>query len=116
MQARYRGLFESLPDAIVIVNDTGRIVHVNAQAVVLFGHAAVAIVGEPVEVLLPPRLRARHVPQRSGYLQQPGLRPMGRGLPLHGLHALGHEFPVEISLSPIDLDGRRLVISAGQAC
>jgi protein-histidine pros-kinase len=80
--------------------------------VVLFGHAAAAIVGEPVEVLLPPRLRARHVPQRSGYLRQPGLRPMGRGLPLHGLHALGHEFPVEISLSPIDLDGRRLVISA----
>ena len=54
----------------------------------------------------------QHLPQRSGYLQQPGLRPMGRGLPLHGLHAEGHEFPVEISLSPIDLDGRRLVISA----
>lgn len=112
VQVRYRGLFESLPDAIVIVNDSGRIVHVNAQAVQLFGHAAELIVGEPVEVLLPQRLRTQHLPQRSAYLREPGLRPMGRGLPLHGLHAKGHEFPVEISLSPIDLDGRRLVISA----
>ena len=112
VQARYRGLFESLPDAIVIVNDSGRIVHVNAQAVQMFGHLAGQIVGEPVEVLLPQRLRRQHLPQRSAYLQQPGLRPMGRGLPLHGLHAQGHEFPVEISLSPIELDGRRLVISA----
>jgi protein-histidine pros-kinase len=112
VQSRYRDLFESLPDAIVIVNDSGRIVHVNAQAVDLFGHAAEAVIGEPVEVLLPPRLRVQHVPQRSAYLQAPGLRPMGRGLALHGLHADGHEFPVEISLGPIDMEGRRMVISA----
>lgn len=112
VQARYLGLLESLPDAIVIVNDTGRIVHVNAQAAQLFGHAADALIGEVVEVLLPPRLRAQHLPQRSAYLQQPGQRPMGRGLDLQGLHADGHEFPVEISLSPVALDGRRLVISA----
>jgi protein-histidine pros-kinase len=110
--ARYGDLFEALPDAIVIVNDSGRIVHVNAQAVALFGHAPARVIGEPVEVLLPPRLRAQHLPQRSGYLQSPRLRPMGRGLDLLGMRADGAEFPVEISLGPIELEGRRLVISA----
>ena len=112
VRARYGDLFEALPDAIVIVNDSGRIVHVNAQAVALFGHAPARVIGEPVEVLLPPRLRAQHLPQRGGYLQSPRLRPMGRGLDLLGMRADGTEFPVEISLGPIELEGRRLVISA----
>lgn len=112
VHARYRGLFASLPDAIVVVNDSGRIVHANAQAETLFGQTDEVLIGEPVECLLPPRLRAQHLPQRNNYLVQPGLRPMGRGLELHGLRADGTEFPVEVSLSPIELDGRRLVISA----
>ena len=112
VHARYRGLFASLPDAIVVVNDSGRIVHANAQAEALFGRVDADLVGEPVECLLPPRLRAQHLPQRNSYLFQPGLRPMGRGLELFGLRADGSEFPVEISLGPIELDGRRLVISA----
>ena len=112
VRARYGDLFEALPDAIVIVNDSDRIVHVNAQAVALFGHAPERAIGEPVEMLLPARLRAQHLPQRSGYLQSPGLRPMGRGLDLLGMRADGAEFPVEISLGPIELEGRRLVISA----
>lgn len=112
VHARYRGLFASLPDAIVVVNDSGRIVHANAQAEVLFGQADEALVGQSVECLLPPRLRAQHLPQRNSYLFQPGLRPMGRGLDLFGMRADGTEFPVEISLGPIELDGRRLVISA----
>jgi len=112
VHARYRGLFASLPDAIVVVNDSGRIVHANAQAEGLFGRVDAELVGQPVECLLPQRLRAQHLPQRNSYLFQPGLRPMGRGLELFGLHADGSEFPVEISLGPIELDGRRLVISA----
>ncbi len=112
VQARYRGLFESLPDAIVIVNDCGLVVHVNAQAIRMFGLQPGEVIGSPIEMLLPPRLRAQHLPQRSAYLQAPGMRPMGRGLDLFGMRADGREFPVEISLSPIDLDGRRLVISA----
>jgi PAS domain S-box-containing protein len=112
VHARYRGLFASLPDAIVVVNDSGRIVHANAQAEALFGRVDADLVGEPVECLLPPRLREQHLPQRNSYLFQPGLRPMGRGLELFGMRADGSEFPVEISLGPIELDGRRLVISA----
>ena len=112
VHARYRGRVASLPDALVVVNDSGRSVHANAQAEALFGHADETLVGEPVECLLPPRLREQHLPQRNGYLLQPGLRPMGRGLELSGMRADGTEFPVEISLGPIELDGRHLVISA----
>jgi PAS domain S-box-containing protein len=111
VQARYHNLLESLPDAAVVVNDVGRIVLFNAQAIAMFGHAPAAAIGQPVELLLPPRLRAQHVPQRGAYLNAPRLRPMGRGLELLGLRADGSEFPVEISLSPIEIDGRRMVMS-----
>jgi len=112
VRARWHELLEALPDAVVIVNDSGRIVLFNAQAEAMFGHAASAILGQPMEALLPMRLRARHLPQRTGYLASPHLRPMGQGQDLRGLRADGTEFPVEISLSPVDLDGRRLVMSA----
>jgi len=112
VRARWHELLDSLPDAVVIVNDSGRIVLFNAQAEAVFGHAAAAVLGQPVEALLPARLRARHLPQRTGYLAEPHLRPMGQGQALRGLRADGSEFPVEISLSPLELDGRRLVMSA----
>lgn len=112
LHARFGDLFDSLPDAIVAVNGIGRIVLANRQAGSLFGHVPEALIGEPVERLLPPRLRAQHVPQRRAYLDAPGLRPMGRGLELYGLHAAGHEFPVAVSLSPVQVDGRGLVIAA----
>jgi PAS domain S-box-containing protein len=112
LRARYHDLLESLPDAAVVVNDSGRIVLFNAQATALFWHSASAALGHPIEMLLPERLRAQHLPQRTAYLQAPRLRPMGRGLELLGLRADGSEFPVEISLSPIEIDGRRMVMSA----
>ncbi|MCP5273207.1 MAG: PAS domain S-box protein [Burkholderiaceae bacterium] len=112
IRARNGELFDSLPDAIVVVNPSGRIVFSNAQAQTLFGHDAAALVGEPVERLLPQRLRTQHRAHRSRYLDTPGLRPMGRGLELHGLHAQGHEFPVAIGLSPVRLEGRVMVIAA----
>jgi PAS domain S-box-containing protein len=112
VHARYQGLLEHAPDAIVIVNDIGRIVLFNGRAREMFGHEAVEIIGEPIEVLLPERLRGAHVRHRNGYLAAPRMRPMGAGLELHGMRRGGEEFPVEISLSPIDADGGRLVMSA----
>lgn len=112
VQARFSGVLEHAPDAIVIVNGTGRIVLFNEQARTLFGHAAEAVIGEPIEHLLPPRLRGAHLAQRMGFLAAPRMRPMGEGRELHGLRANGEEFPVEISLSPIDSPGGRLVMSA----
>ncbi|MBX3607946.1 MAG: PAS domain S-box protein [Piscinibacter sp.] len=112
VRARFHGVLENAPDAIVIVNGTGRIVLFNAQARALFGYEAEAVIGEPIETLLPHRLRQGHLGQRMGYITSPRMRPMGEGRELNGLRASGEEFPVEISLSPIDTEVGRLVMSA----
>lgn len=110
--ARYRGLLELAPDAIVIVNDIGRIVLFNARARTMFGHAEADVLGEPIERLIPSRLRGTHVAHRNTFLGAPRMRGMGAGLELAGVRSDGTEFPVEISLSPIDSDIGRLVMSA----
>ncbi|MCC2669286.1 MAG: putative histidine protein kinase [Armatimonadetes bacterium] len=110
--ARYRDLLESTPDAIVIANNTGRIVLANGQAESLFGYSRAELVGEPVETLLPVRYRTAHIGHRSLFLTQPRARSMGAGLELHGLRKTGEEFPVEISLSPLVNDDEVLVMSA----
>ncbi|HJV96173.1 MAG TPA: PAS domain S-box protein [Albitalea sp.] len=112
IETRYRDLLESTPDAIVIVNDIGRIILVNGQAEAVFGWRRDELLGEPLEVLLPRRYRAGHVGHRADYMQQSRKRPMGVGLELYGLRKNGVEFPVEISLSPLDTDVGRLGMSA----
>jgi PAS domain S-box-containing protein len=105
-------LLDSVPDAMVIADDGGTILHVNAMAERLFGHPRDQIVGRPVELLLPARFRALHQVHRSGYQAAPRPRPMGLGLDLSGLRMDGSEFAAEISLSPIEVDGKPCVIAA----
>jgi PAS domain S-box-containing protein len=112
LEDRYRDLLEWVPDAIVIANEIGRIVLLNAQSEALFGDSRSAMLGRPIESLLPPRYGADHVGHRLRYQGQPQVRRMGIGLELFGLRADGREFPVEISLSPLVADGRRFVVSA----
>ena len=112
VRARFQAVLDRAPDAIVIVNGTGRIVLFNAQAQAMFGHEAAAALGEPIEMLLPVRLQQPHLGQRVGFLGAPRMRAMGEGRELHGLRASGEEFPVEISLSPIETEAGRLVMSA----
>jgi PAS domain S-box-containing protein len=107
--SRFRRLLESAPDAIVIVDRAGRIQIVNRQAEVLFGYPREALLGEPLERLVPERFRARHVDLREGYQRAPRTRPMGSGLELSARRGDGREVPVEISLSPLDGDGEELV-------
>src|SRR5512147_565305 len=97
---------------MVIADDAGTILHVNGVAERLFGYPRDQIVGRPVEVLLPARYRTMHQVHRSGYHAAPRARPMGLGLDLSGLRMDGSEFAAEISLSPIDVDGRPCVIAA----
>jgi len=112
VESQYRDLLESTPDAIIMANQTGRIVLANSQAERLFGYERGEMLGTLVEVLLPSRYRGGHVAHRSGYFGQPRTRSMGAGLELYGLRKDGSEFPVEISLSPLKTDGGTLVMSA----
>jgi protein-histidine pros-kinase len=111
-EASFRSLLEAAPDAFVIADGAGRVALINARTEALFGHGREALIGRPVEDLLPQRFRAEHVHHRDAYTANPHARPMGAGLELSGLRADGSAFPVEVSLSPIRLDGQLFVISA----
>ncbi|MBM4435057.1 MAG: PAS domain S-box protein [Chloroflexi bacterium] len=112
VQARFGGLLESTPDAIVIVNGLGRIVLVNGQTERLFGYRRDDLLGRPVEVLVPERFHGGHVGARTGYFGNPGTRAMGAGIELYGVRRDGSEIPVEISLSPLKTEDGVFAISA----
>lgn len=112
LESRFRDLVESTPDAIVMVNATGRVALANSHAEQLFGYARGALIGTSVEALLPPRYRHLHVAHRADFFSQPRVRSMGPGLDLFGLRADGSEFPVEISLSPLHTEDGTIVMSA----
>lgn len=110
-EATARALIEAAPDAVVTVDTTGTIVLVNDQTERLFGYARDELVGAPVELLIPERLHGPHVEHRREYLGDPKRRPMGANLELLARRSDGTELPVEISLSPVTIDGETLVIS-----
>ncbi|MFL5807449.1 MAG: ATP-binding protein [Roseiflexaceae bacterium] len=107
----FQSLLESAPDAIVIVDRAGQIVIANSQAAQLFGYHQRELVGQPVEILLPERLRTTHTGHRAGYVAAPHTRPMGVGLALVAERKDGSHFPVEISLSPLSTESGLLVTS-----
>jgi PAS domain S-box-containing protein len=106
-EERLAQLIESAPDAVVIIDEAGKVILVNEQTEELFGYHREQLIGERVEVLLPERFRHQHVGHRAGYFASPRTRPMGAGLELAGLRRDGSEFPIDISLSATDTpDGR----------
>jgi PAS domain S-box-containing protein len=103
-ERRFRGLFESSPDATLTVAADGSILMVNEQAEDMFGYSPGELVGQPVEMLVPAAARGTHPHERAGYLADPGARLMGRGRELHAVRKDGQEFPVEIRLNSLPGD------------
>ncbi len=110
-EAYFRTMLETAPDAMIIVDERGRIAIVNRRAEDMFGYTRAELLGHEVEMLLPERLRQGHLQHRGGYVANAELRPMGAGLNLLGRRKDGSEFPVEISLSPVETSSGMFVSS-----
>jgi PAS domain S-box-containing protein len=112
VQSQFETFLETVPDAMVVVDRNGRIVMLNRNTERLFGYRRDQLLGLPVEVLVPERYRRSHSEHRAGYSAAPIVRPMGAAQELYGRRKDGSEFPVEISLSPVETEQGVLVASA----
>ena len=112
MTVKPQALLETALDAMVLVDQNGAIMMVNAQTEALFGYTRTELLGASVECLVPEPLRTRHRKHRADYLAHPKMRPMGTNLILHGQHKDGSTFPLEISLSPLETEQGLLISCA----
>lgn len=108
----FGALIDAMPDAIVVVDETSTIVLINDQTERLFAYGRRELLGQPVDILVPERFRSDHGAHRAGYFRAASLRPMGSGMDLYAARRDGQEFPVEISLSPLNTRMGALVICA----
>ena len=111
-EAKFRGLLEAAPDAIVGVDSDGLIALINAQAERLFGYDRSELLGQQLEILIPDTAKNVHPDRRTAYFDDPRPRPMGAGMQLAGRRKDGTEFPAEISLSALDTEDGRIVSAA----
>jgi len=111
-EKKFQGILESAPDAMVIVDESGIIKIINAQTERLFGYLRGELLEKKVELLIPQRFVANHPKLRKAYMDNSTTRNMGLGLELYGMRKDGSEFPIEISLSPLQTEEGLLVSAA----
>src|SRR5213592_1690787 len=111
-EERFRRVVEAAPSAMIMVNQEGQITLANQQAEKTFGYPREELLGRPIEMLVPERLRSGHQGFRHDYLCDPQARPMGAGRELFGRRKDGSEVPVEIGLSPIHTSNGPLVLAS----
>jgi rsbT co-antagonist protein RsbR len=111
-RAAFLDLMESAPDAMLVIDGEGKIVLANAHAERLFGYKVEELIGRSIEMLLPERFREKHPGYPNKYFLEPQVRSLGAGISLSGLRKDGREFPIEVSLSPMESEGGALVTSA----
>ena len=111
-EIKFKGLLESAPDAMVIVNDKGKIQLINKQAEKLFGYQSEELINKPVELLIPKRYKDKHTSHRDLFFNIPKTRKMGQGRELYGINKEGLEIPIQISLSPLKTEEGLLVSAA----
>ena len=111
MEAKFQGLLESAPDGIIVIDTSGIITIVNSETEKLFRYSKDELIGRPIEILIPDHLKNVHIKYRDAYISNPHTRPMGAGKALSGRKKDGSEFPVEISLSPLETEQGMLITS-----
>ena len=100
-EQQFHLIVEAAPNGMLLVDESGTIVLVNASVLHQFGYEREEVLGKSVEMLIPGPSRSDHRQHRAGFMKTPQTRSMGGGRELFGLRKDGSEFPVEIGLTPI---------------
>ncbi|MBI1312854.1 PAS domain S-box protein [bacterium] len=111
-EQRFRQIVESVTNGMIMIDRSGRITLVNAEAERQFQYSRHELIGQPIEVLIPQRYRSEHPAQRDSFFVDPSVRAMGRGRELFALRRDGSEFPVEIGLNPVRIQDELFVLSS----
>jgi PAS domain S-box-containing protein len=110
-EQRFRTLVEATPAALIVVDEFGQMILVNENAENTFGYDRGELVGQLIEMLIPERYRGKHPSLRASYNEAPKVRTMKSGFVLYGRHKDGSEFPIEVGLSPVNIDGLAMVLT-----
>jgi PAS domain S-box-containing protein len=110
-EKRLKAVIQSAPVPLFMVNGAGEIISLNSQASLLFQYSQEELIGKPIEVLIPARLKDEHITHRNKYLIDPVNRAMGSGLTLYGRRKSGEEFPVEVGLGAISDKGEKITLA-----